>query len=280
MPVSQLLVEGKLDLELLQVILAGNPVVASGGSKDSLAPQARNRRQETRTNTVCYVRDRDFDSEPPGQTDGPTEDRRHAGTVLGWRWCRHEIESYLLEPPLVTAATGWDMAEYTSQLLQAARQIRHYQIARWAIGNARRNLPPHYDLRTRPDEANDRDFFLPSDLGEEPIGDWVRQHIAAFFRRVQNSLGPDAVERSLADYAGRISEERLRSPADVLLWCSGKDLFAALAPWLQRQGSDPGKVRAQVRDWIRGHPDETLTHLPEWASFRQTLRAYSVAGQP
>jgi hypothetical protein len=280
MPVSQLLVEGKLDLELLQAVLAGNPVVASGGSKDSLAPQARNRRQETRTDTVCYVRDRDFDTDPPGQTDRPTEDRHHRGAVLGWRWCRHEIESYLLEPALVAAATGWDVAEYTSQLLQAAGRIRHYQVARRVIGNARRNLPPHYDLRTRPDEADDHDFFLPADLGEEAIAGWARRHIATFFRRVQDTLAPDAVDRSLADCAARLSEERLRSPAEVLLWCSGKDLFAALAPWLQNQGSDPGKVRAQVRDWVRGHPDETLTHLPEWASFRQALRAYPAAGQP
>jgi hypothetical protein len=62
------------------------------------------------------------------------------------------------------------------------------------------------------------------------------------------------------------------SAANVLRWCSGKDLLAALEPWLQTQNlPDAGSFRAMMRDWIRGHPEEATRCLPEWDRLRQLV---------
>jgi hypothetical protein len=94
MPVSRLLVEGKLDIEILAALFGGRPPVDIGGSKQSLAPRVRNERQGGNAN-VYYLRDRDFDYDPADDLSQPVVDRTHAGIVLGWRWCRHEMENYL-----------------------------------------------------------------------------------------------------------------------------------------------------------------------------------------
>ena len=70
-----------------------------------------------------------------------------------------------------------------------------------------------------------------------------------------------------------LTEDLFSSPANVLLWCSGKDLLGALEPWLQGQGlSDAGRLRTSMRDWVRTHPDETLACLPEWEALVQMTR--------
>src|SRR5258708_6318678 len=146
MPVSTLLVEGTLDVAVLTAVLSGaGVVIVPGGSKYGLPPQARNRRQAVPEQVSSYLRDRDFHSDPPTDASEPIVDRLHDGHVLGWRWCRHEIENYLIDPELVAVASGWDKDQYRAQLVSAACRIRHYQIARWVIGNVRRNLPPQYD---------------------------------------------------------------------------------------------------------------------------------------
>ena len=55
---------------------------------------------------------------------------------MGWHWCRHEIENYLLEPALVAAACSPRITEatYLEQLRGAALRIRYYEAARWAVG--------------------------------------------------------------------------------------------------------------------------------------------------
>ena len=122
-----LLVEVKLDAEVLGAILAGRPVVKEAGPKNSLAPRTRVERRERRTCDVCYLRDRDFDHDPPTEPSRPQVDRTDDdGSVLGWRWCRHEIESYLIDPDPVANATGWDRDEYARALTSAAVRLRHY----------------------------------------------------------------------------------------------------------------------------------------------------------
>ncbi len=240
MPVSRLLVEGALDAELLRPILAGSPEVAIGGSKYSLAPKARTER-ELRQINVCYLRDRDFDFDPPEHASQPVVDREHEGSVLGWRWCRHEIENYLLDPKLVTAAMGWDEAVYTAALVQAAQRIRFYQISRWVVGTARRSLPPQYELNTRPQEVQDSEIRLPTDLTEAAAARWTTDHVAAFYVNIQVALAPETIAASLAQRAASIGQTLFESTASVLLWCSGKDLMAALNP-----GSIPRGLRTRA----------------------------------
>lgn len=272
MPVSRLLVEGNLDVEILSAF-DGMPPVDIGGSKESLAPRARDARQRDKAD-VCYVRDRDFDYDPPDDTSQPVVDRMHAGIVLGWRWCRHEIENYLIDPEVVAAATSWERATYETALIEAAQRIRHYQIARWVVGTARRSLPPHFELSTKPEDLQDHDFWLPHDVSQGVSVQWANEHAARFYARVGQALVPQAISASIVSRTARLTESLFASTANVLLWCSGKDLLAALELWLRTQNlPDAGAFRAMIRDWVRGHPEDALRCLPEWDRLCQLVRA-------
>lgn len=276
MPVSKLFVEGKLDAEILDAVFEGNPLITRGGTKYSLRPRAHDERSKNQPDfIVCYLRDRDFDFDPPADLSQPTVDRRlDDGTVLGWRWCRHEVESYLIDPALVSAARGWDVTVYTTQLVAAARAIRHYQIARWVIGTARRSLPPNHQLNTRPVELKDNEIRLPADLSDKATSSWAHGQLAGFYHQIQQVLDPVAVGASIASRLTGITEELLGSADGVLLWCSGKDLLAALEPWLQSQGvPNAGAFRAGMRDWVIAKPQEALDRLPEWNGLIQAVRS-------
>ena len=156
MPVNQLFVEGNLESEVLTPIFKGSPVVRQGGSKNSLKPRAATERRENRVN-AGYLRDRDFDFDPPADTTAPTIDGRDKSTPVGWRWCRHEIENYLIEPSLVAEAITIPTADFEQVLRDVGTEIRSYQAARWTVGCVRRSLPPHYDLKTRPEGLNEID---------------------------------------------------------------------------------------------------------------------------
>src|SRR5690242_15433111 len=103
MPVATLFVEGELDEQLLRPILSGNPVVERGGSKGSLFPQAM-AESKRRGVDVRYLRDRDFDFEAPLDRSHPSIDRNHQNRTVGWRWSRHSVENYLIDPDVVVAA--------------------------------------------------------------------------------------------------------------------------------------------------------------------------------
>lgn len=277
MPVATLLVEGKLDIEILSAVLAGQPLVERRGSKTSLAPQARSRSGDSGT-PVAYIRDRDFDYEPPDDLTVPVVDRfrqGNEGEALGWHWCRHEIENYLLEPDIVAAATGCDRDQYIESLVAAARQVRWYEISRWVIGTARRALPPNYDLTTRP--ADVRDGRVPGDLTKDCVLEWMTTHISEFADRVNRSLRPDAVESQLEQRAEQLSDELLSDSSEILLWCSGKDLMAVLGPWLQNIGiQSPGVFQNRLRDWMTLNTQQVSDLLPEWKRFVELLRTQAV----
>jgi hypothetical protein len=236
MPVSQLFVEGGLDVDVLQAVLKGNPQVVLGGSKNALPARARVEREVSRTD-VRYLRDRDYDYDPPADLFQPAVNRTdNKGTVLGWHWCRHEIENYLLEPGMVVAAMGWDLIIYQAELVTAAQRIWHYQAARWAVGIARQGLPPNYELETKPTVCAGHDFRLPDDLSENASPQWARDQVGDFQGRVDKILARASVDASLAARAGLFTDALLGSPSNVLVWFSGKDLLAALEAWLQVQG--------------------------------------------
>ncbi len=180
---------------------------------------------------ACYLRDRDFDFDPPADLSSPTVDRlvETRGNVLGWRWCRHELESYLLEPRLVAQATGWDEAAYSAELMKAAQHIHMYTAARWAVGIARRSMPPTAELPTRPYDLQN-EIKLPADCGEATCFAWARNHVEAFRQKVEPSLASTTITASLAERARRLAA--LTSIEDVLVWHSGKDLLAPLSPQL------------------------------------------------
>jgi hypothetical protein len=276
MPVSDLLVEGSLDSIILTAVRKGRPTVKAGGSKTSLKPRTEEERRQGKL-TCCYIRDRDFDFPPPDDRNRPEPHTRVPGggaEVLGWYWCRHEMESYLLEPSIVVRAIGCDEASYREALASAARRIRDYQAARGAIGATRQSLPPSFKFQTLPDEIPDDSLRLPADLSPEAVSSWARDQASQFRDKLCPQLAPEAIQQVIDQRRARLSEEIMNSPAEILVWFSGKDLMAALAPWLALQGvAAPGAFRTRLRDWVRENPEDTVSFLPEWRSFIAMLNA-------
>ena len=269
---SKLLVEGKLDAGLLFAVLRGNPLVVQGGSKTTLKPKTE---EERRSNPLtCYIRDRDFDMDPPADRSRPAV---HAldksGRVIGWHWCRHEMENYLLEPGVVARATGVNDVAYGAALGEAARRILDHQAARGAIGITRRTLPPTYQLQTRPADAKGDIPKLPTDLGALAMSGWACEQAATFRDRLCPQLDPTAVRKCidmrremLAPLADRVDE--------VLVWFAGKDLLSALEPWLGVNGlGTPGDFRERVRTWVVDHSEDALALLPEWQGLVDLVRS-------
>jgi len=264
MPIAKLFIEGKLDFEVLNPILQGTPLLQRGGSKNSLKPRAFNERQENKV-VAAYLRDRDFDFDPPDDLSKPTADSK-----VGWRWCRHEIENYLVEPAVVSEAMTWSLREVEDAIRQAARQIRNYEAARWTIGIVRRALPPHYDLKTRPDL---NEIALPPALDSVAVNTWALNNIEVHRSRIAASTDPSAVQASLDGFLARFDEAFVAEVANVLLWFSGKDILAGMADWLATKSiANPGEFRAVLRDWIISNPDRALDLLPEWKGLIDVLR--------
>ncbi|MEW6359266.1 MAG: hypothetical protein AB1696_23225 [Planctomycetota bacterium] len=273
MPVTLLLVEGELDAQILQPVLAGHPVVeATKSSKYALAPRTRTEREKRNTGAY-YLRDRDYDFLPPSDCAAPVVDKDYHGKTLGWRWCKHEIENYMLEPAIVAGCLGLDRSSYEQSLLNAARSIRYYQAARWTIGQSRKNLPPHYGFDTRPDEAGNKDFYLPRDIGQQEMKNWARQHADSFRSRVLRPLDQASIEKAYDRFAQQFDSSFFDSPANPLVWFSGKDLMAALGPLLPgTERRDPGQLRASLRDWMKENTEIVLGSLQEWRHLKKILQ--------
>ncbi len=270
MPIAKLFVEGALDVQLLAPILLGKPVLQKGGPKGSLKPRARTERRENNV-AAGYLRDRDFDHYPPTDFSQPTVDSTHDDVPLGWRWCRHEIENYLIDPAVVREAMGWSTSEVEDAVRRAADRIRSYEAARWTIGVVRRALPPHHELRTRPEALSEID--LPPALDAASVNAWASKSIADHQAPITAATGPKAVQASLDAFAAQFDGAFLADLAKVLVWFSGKDLLAGLADWLiTKDIPNPGQFRAFLRHWIMENPTRTLELLPEWNGMVKLVR--------
>lgn len=275
MPVAKLLVEGKLDAELLGALLpaamARPPVVQRAGSKSSLKTICRYENPAC-DGTVAYLRDRDFDYEPDGATVGPC---LIPGSPRGWHWKRHEIENYLLDPEMVCRVfPSVTPKAYTEELVAAAKRIRHYEAARWTVGTIRGQLPPYYEFGTRPADIRKPDFALPSSLEENECARWVTSQVTAFAAHVGKVAGPKVAKDTFAAMSRRFSEEFCLAHDQVLVWFSGKDIIVSLQSWLTAKlHCDAPRFRNIVRDWILDNPEEALSVHAEWKEFARLLSA-------
>jgi hypothetical protein len=270
-PVAKLFIEGKLEAEVLNPILQGSPMLQRGGSKNSLRPRAITERRENKV-VAGYLRDRDFDFDPPLDLTQPTVDSDDAGVPFGWRWCTHEFENYLIDPAVVSEAMGWPAAEVEEALRQAARKIRSYEASRWTVGIVRRALPPQYELKTRPRGLNE--IELPAALDAATVNAWASDNIEAHRGRIVAMSDPAAVQASFDGCCARFDDAFVADVAKILLWFSGKDMLAGMADWLgARAIANPGSFRASLRDWIIANPTRALELLPEWSGMTNVLRA-------
>jgi hypothetical protein len=224
------------------------------------------------TVNAAYLRDRDFDYDPPADLLSPTVDAVDGGSPFGWRWCRHEIENYLIEPVVVSEAMGWVIPDVEQALWQAALKIRNYEAARWTVGVVRRALPPHYELPTRPDGLNE--LKLPAAIDTAAVCAWASESIERHRGSIDAVTDPACVQASLTTFASRFDDAFVADVRSVLVWFSGKDLLAGMADWLTGKGfANPGEFRASLRDWIIANPVRALALLPEWTRLTEILRA-------
>lgn len=271
MPIDKLFVEGTLESEVLNPIFQGSPVLQRGGSKNSLRPRARTERQENKV-SAGYLRDRDFDFEPPADLSRPTVDCEDNNVPIGWRWCRHETENYLIEPALIEVAMNWHLDDIEEAIRNSAMRIRNYEAARWTIGTVRRVLPPHYELNTRPNNLNE--IALPTDLEQSSVRSWAIDSISAHGQRIIAAVDQAHVQESFSSFAAKFDKLFINDVGSVLLWFSGKDILAGMADWLHvKDIPNPGAFRARMRDWIIANPETTLEILPEWDRLTEVLRS-------
>ncbi len=271
MPVGKLLVEGLLDVEIFTKVFDGTNIVR-GGSKNSLRPQTRNDRAEKRS--TMYLRDRDFDFLPPDKINSPTIDSMDQGTPIGLRLNLHELENYLLNPRVASAAFDIDISAWKSSLSSAGRRIVFYQIARWTIGQLRSYLPPNtHDLKTKPQDVSE--MRLPSDLSESTSFDWCREAVVAFRETIVPHLSPSAVEAELERGRMTFRQISIDEPGFLQKWCSGKDMLAALDESLLQSVDckSPKEVLNRLRDWVMKNPDVFLSFYPELQEIRKQLLA-------
>lgn len=269
MSVVKLFVEGKLDAEIYTSVFFGKVTIVRGGSKNSIRPQAQTDRDAKIQ--AGYLRDRDFDFHPPEEMNVPTVDASIAGQPWGWRLNRHEIESYLIDPQIVKAKFGIPAETWQSRIVQTAKRIRWYQIARWTVGYARNQLPPHYKLQTKPESV--RDFRLPNDLTEQASLQWCQTSISKFRTMITDRLSDEPLEQLIERRKLQLSDDSLADHQHALTWCSGKDLFAGLAEKDLQDLRVAGRKELCniLRDWVRDHPEEFHNCFPEFAAILQQM---------
>lgn len=178
MSIKLLYVEGKIDSQILNALISEGGLrgitVSDKGSKEGLQSRVVHERERTGEEDIYYLRDRDFDYDVVLGVDSPIEIRR-GGQIVGWHWCRHELENYLIEPGLLSRVFNESMDEIIETMISSANLIRSYEVARWTLGYSKRRgmLPPHYDLHTRPDIVRSKELCVPIDWSSDDCMEWV-----------------------------------------------------------------------------------------------------------
>jgi hypothetical protein len=292
MPEGRLVfVEGQVDKEIL-ISLLGTEVTLSGkkfivqrrGYKNTLAMEAKTIAKEGE-NDVYFVRDRDFDYLPPDDLLQPKLIRTEVITIpnnkkikreiKGWHWCRHEIENYLLTPEIVEKAsyrkkTGYsfEITEYKDELIKAAKEIRFYESARWAIGKAKLCLPPKQKLHSRPVSILEKQIGIPDDCSCDAIEKWLIETAEVFYQQVSDTLKEEAIKQEYWHYVNLFDQSFCQDISKILVWFSGKDLLGALEPWCIAKGYQNAaafreNLTNKLIEWLRRDQEEVCAILPE-----------------
>lgn len=295
MPLAYLLVEGDVDASIFTEIFHGSPPCKLGGSKDTLAPQVRRCREPDKNIDrdestgdhkrtlkqgvmAAYLRDRDFDFEPPPDLDQPTIDvaaKSEGEPPLGWRLNRHSIESYLLDPRVVGATFNLPEAHWEHLICTAGKEIAAYQAGRWTIAQLRSGLPRPFKLQTS--ASGRKEFALPASRSRTDVETWCIQTVNSFRTAVEHALSAPAVTEAFGERCQQFSEDFCRDYRQILVWFSGKDLFTAVKqlPELPQQLKERSceTLRKTLRDWVGDNADQFLSWFPELSALKQKLNA-------
>jgi hypothetical protein len=177
-----------------------------------------------------------------------------------------------IEPKIVQVAfPNLDLDNYQTQLKAAAYHIRFYEAPRWSIGVARRSLPPHHELETRPRDLSE--IAIPNDCSEPSTYTWLQEETNHFYSKISDSLREEVVADNHQVFKNRFNEAFCQDINNILLWFSGKDLLAALNTWCVENGFQyPGDFRAELGKLCRYEPEEVRNLLPEWQALRRFFR--------
>lgn len=275
MPIAELLVEGKIDVEIINAIKSESMlpfVVQKEGTKGTLNIIASKKRKERGKDNIYYLRDRDydFDVDVALKVPQPIEfNDNGAKKIVGWHWCRHEIENYLLEPEILSASCGASVDEVKEEIKKAAIYLRFYQASRWTIGVSKRKgmLPPPFDLSTKPKEIakEKKDFLIIEDCSKESCLNWVRNDSKEFLSKFENALNEIEVEKRYYEYVTEFSITNCENIDWVLHMFSGKDLFTALSTWFKKiRLNHPSEARERIISWIIDNPTKSIEAINEW----------------
>lgn len=267
MSVNKLYVEGRLDVECLNPILGGQVAIQRKGTKDDLHHIVRRERADGAS--VCYLRDRDFDTEPSvPYTAQIVVDRSINGVTHGYRWQRLDLEAYLLEPRLVSTAMGISSDELERELVLAATSLRDYEAARWTIAQVRAELPHSRIVRTRPPSVT-ADYEVPSDLSETYSWHWIRSAAQDFLNQASRALDVSSLQQQYRHYRQALP---VKDWQEVLLWYSGKDLLCQMAALRMRLNCpQPSDFCSKAARWIQKNSTQAESLLPEWVELRRVL---------
>lgn len=201
--------------------LADRIVIQPAGSSADLAPSIRAYRRLRGTPVVFAVRDRDFLRPELLEQARAAAVERAQDAARARPLSRHSIESYLLEPAFLAAATG---AQVESELAEFARERRWLDLARAALEDA------GYHLRaTRRGKLGDD---MPRDL--DAAARLVRESLAAWGTQAQAALDAARAEALLHAF-----DRDFRDDGPEWTRVDGKALMARAEEHLRR-GPLPG----------------------------------------
>lgn len=281
MPVSLLFCEGGAaspDVRLLGLILRGAGVeVAPAGGKDGFRSLVRSWRGlaevEARGPRVCGIIDGDFPRHP-GAWSAPLEDaplqwkvrENAAEVVLGWRWCRKEIENYFVDPAVLQRAFKWDdqaRQSYTDHLEIVFSGLEVVTAARMALTAS---APQRVRVET------ELPLDLSPDQAEEALAQRAKDHSegasldAAGLVRVFQDVLPDCRrggkfrQHALSTFAGKNILSRIQNTAGFDRALKRRDaLFETILEALARDVSP--------HSW-----------LPEWSGLRSCVESWEPTG--
>ena len=264
MPLTTLLCEGQsksLDPVVLGALCAGSPLLIHpvGGKLSLGAHHAGFIHGRRVSDDACKaLRDRDFDYEP--RVDEPElVEWKWSDRVIGWRWKRHELESYLVDPALAKVALEKHHAAltaiYDEVFLRAVERVRPWAAARWTVGAVARE---HRRIDTRPDPDAAK---LPDESKSvASCRAWLHAHVDAHAERIPGDAERD---RRFDDRLAVIS--RTLDVNGALLWFPGKDLLAAVAEAGAALGATTktsGDLLKDLQEWVRDNPDRARELVP------------------
>lgn len=220
----------------------------AAGSKIVLESSIQAYRGLRATPLVFAIRDRDFLRRELIEAQRAAAVERAPEAARAWPLSRHSIESYLLEPAFLAAATG---AEVETELVEFARERRWLDLARATLEDA------GYRLRgTRRVKFGDE---MPGDL--DAAVRLVYESLVTWGTQAQAALDPAQAEALLAAF-----DRDFRDDGPEWTRVDGKELLRRVEERL-RQGPLPG---GELRNLLLRHAEQ---HEPPTALV-DDLRAF------